>query len=231
MGDLISTRLKKNEAKKVRRPWEPGRSGRPPKQRPPEVIVEPVSKVEAFKEELIDERYKYDPRTATRRRGKLPPKQKESPGPERPVDGSMSKKYLQAWDKLSSTDQMLSICKADPWLFAINAIETFDEQEKKWSKFPQFDYLADVFTKIETDGDKYWLKSQRMLITISFCVFFLHSFLYGSGFNGFMTSKVEGAIDNIKAGWNSLFGKVRAMYDRLPDVLVEDALKPHPTSI
>ena len=62
------------------------------------------------------------------------------------------------------------------------------------------------------------------MITISFCTFYVWAFLFEDGFNGFMTSKVQDAVDNIAAGWNSLFGKMRAIFDRLPDELVETKL-------
>jgi hypothetical protein len=121
-------------------------------------------------------------------------------------------------------ERQLSACAGDPWFFATSSIITFDESTSQWLEFPKYEYLKMVFEKIETPGDKYWLKSQRMLITISFCAYYLWAFLFEEGFNGFMTSKVQDAVDNIKAGWNSLFGKIRMMFDKLPDFMVEAQL-------
>ena len=134
--------------------------------------------------------------------------------------------FVDGWNKLTGMERELARIELDPYYFCTKYIVTFDEEdtENPWKKYPEFEYLKMVVGKIMTPGDKYWLKSQRMLITITFCAMYLHQFLFAKGFNGFMCSK-SGAVDGgSKSGWNSLFGKIRMMYDKLPGFIKEYAI-------
>ncbi len=145
---------------------------------------------------------------------------------------------------MSGVERELAQCEYDPFYFVRKYIVTFDEAdvEMPWKSFPDYteipdgtpDWLKERWTmwsylqaytdKIITPGDKYWLKSQRMLVTILFCAMFVYWLLFENGFNGFVTSK-PGAVDaGSKGGWNSLFGKMRSMFDRLPGWLIESQM-------
>ena len=65
-----------------------------------------------------------------------------------------------------------------------------------------------------------------MLITISFCVEHVWELLFTDGSNILWIGKSERAVDNGGAfsDWNSAFGKMRVMYDKLPGFLKEMAL-------
>ncbi len=104
---------------------------------------------------------------------------------------------------------------------------TFDETDKSSKLYPDYPYLKKrVIPEILKPGNAYWPKSQRMIVTISFCVVDLWLWLFGSGENIYWTSKNERSVDNggENSDWNSIAGKMRYMYDRLPSWLTTMAL-------
>lgn len=132
---------------------------------------------------------------------------------------------LESFDSLDNKEKAYSLCQGDPFYFATRFIYTFDEVDSLWKKYPEWEYLQDTLDHIQHGNNTYWLKSQRMLITISFCVELLWEFLFDS-INCLWIGKNERAVDNGGAfsDWNSAFGKMRMMYDKLPGWLKEIAL-------
>ena len=118
--------------------------------------------------------------------------------------------FQSSYDTLDAKERAYALCKADPYYFATRFCYTFDERDGAWKLYPDFDYLNDTLNKIQVPGNRYWLKSQRMLITISFCVEHLWEFLFDT-INGVWIGKNERAIDNggASSDWNSAFGKMR----------------------
>ena len=137
-------------------------------------------------------------------------------------------KFLNSFNSLDDKEKAFSLCQADPFYFGSRFVQTFDERDGSWKKYPDWDYLNDTINHIRVGGNTYWLKSQRMLITISFCVELLWEFLFDS-VNAIWIGKNERAVDNGGAysDWNSAFGKKRMMYDKLPPWLIEMALGRH----
>ncbi len=137
------------------------------------------------------------------------------------------KDFKEDWNELSGNHQEFAKCGIDPHYFITKYVRTFDENDGESKLYPDFDYLREkVIPEILKEGNAYWPKSQRMLITISFCAVDLWLWLFREGENIYWTSKNERAVDNggENANWNSVSGKIRFMYDRLPGWLKEMAL-------
>jgi len=141
------------------------------------------------------------------------------------------KELSEDWDTLTGNQQEWVRCATDPHYFITHYVYTFDEvdgAEKLYPDFPpKYPYLRErVIPRILKNGNAYWPKSQRMLITISFCAVDLWLWLFQPGEIIYWTSKNERAVDNggENSNWNSVAGKIRFMYDRLPDWLKEQCL-------
>lgn len=129
---------------------------------------------------------------------------------------------------MGQTERRLTLARIDSFYFAKTFVMTFDENDGNWKKYPDWQYLDRVHQMINQPppNNRYWRKSQRMLITISFCAAYLWDFLYSDGSNQLWIGKNERSVDNggANSDWNSAFGKIRMMYDKLPGEVKEDAL-------
>jgi len=137
------------------------------------------------------------------------------------------KLILPHWDTHNPLQQEFARCAASPKYFGTHYVYTFDETDKSSKLYPDYPYLTNkVIPEILRDGNAYWPKSQRMVITISFCMVDLWLWLFAEGENIYWTSKNERAVDNggENSNWNSVAGKIRYMYDRLPTWLKAMAL-------
>ena len=142
---------------------------------------------------------------------------------------NLAHEFQQVYDANDERGKSIMMSRADPFYFAWNHCVTFDERPGRgWKPYPKWDYLSDVIHDIRHGGNLYWLKSQRMLITITFSVELLWEWLYEE-MNAIWIGKNERAADDGGANstWNSALGKIRMMYDSLPPWLVEDALGRH----
>jgi len=135
------------------------------------------------------------------------------------------KEKSKDWDDLSAAQQEYVRCATDAHYFITNYVYTFDEVDNSTDKlYPDYPYLRDkVIPRILQHGNVYWPKSQRMLITITFCAVDLWLWLFQPGEIIYWTSKNDRATDNggENSNWNSVSGKIRFMYDRLPGWLKE----------
>jgi len=137
------------------------------------------------------------------------------------------KHLKENWDTHNPLQQEYARCAASPQYFATRYVYTFDETDKSSKLYPEYPYLMEkVIPEILQEGNAYWPKSQRMVITISFCMVDLWLWLFSDGENIYWTSKNERAVDNggENSDWNSVAGKMRYMYDRLPTWLKAMAL-------
>lgn len=130
------------------------------------------------------------------------------------------------FQNLEAEEQQYILCKQHPLHFANEYIMTYDEVDANHKLYPDFPYLETVMDKFIVRENRYWLKSQRMLITISFCMLYLWDWLFNNGVNSLWIGKHQGAVDDGGAGstWNSAMGKMRFMYDNLPGWLKEVVL-------
>ncbi len=132
-----------------------------------------------------------------------------------------------AWKKLTPREQEFASCAAHPFYFGTRYVKTFDETDGQSKLYPAYPYLKDkVIPQILKPGNAFWPKSQRMIITISFCMVDLWLWLFQEGENIYWTSKNDRSTDNggENSDWNSIAGKIRYMFDRLPGWIREMAL-------
>ncbi len=131
------------------------------------------------------------------------------------------------WENLTPLEQEFAWCAGSPFYFGTCYVYTFDETDGKSKLYPSYPYLRDrVIPEILTPGNAFWPKSQRMIITISFCMVDLWLWLFHEGENIYWTSKNDRSTDNggENSDWNSIAGKIRYMFDRLPGWIREMAL-------
>jgi len=137
------------------------------------------------------------------------------------------KELSEDWNTLDGNQQDWVRCATDAHYFITRYVYTFDEVDGSEKLYPDYPYLRErVIPRILKKGNAYWPKSQRMLITISFCAVDLWLWLFQPGEIIYWTSKNERAVDNggENSNWNSVAGKIRFMYERLPDWLKEQCL-------
>lgn len=118
----------------------------------------------------------------------------------------------------------LESATSDPAEFAVRFIWTFNEEAATWQPWPDYPFLREtVFPLIHAPGNRLWEKSQRMMITLSFCAYFLWAWLCTDGFVAKMISWVQQRVDDggENATWESLFGKMQKMYLRIEPWAVE----------
>lgn len=131
------------------------------------------------------------------------------------------------WDKLTPIEKEFAWCVAHPFYFGTRYVKTFDETDGETKLYPAYPYLKNkVIPEILKPGNAFWPKSQRMIITISFCMVDLWLWLFQEGENIYWTSKNDRSTDNggENSDWNSIAGKIRFMFDRLPGWLRKMAL-------
>lgn len=129
-----------------------------------------------------------------------------------------AEKKKETRKKAEENKNVLERIKVDSFFFAKNFIYTKNEETLAVERFPDYPYLEDVvFSEMLSSGLKLWEKTQRMLITISFCAFYFHQWLTADLFLGWMTSRKENKVDDGggRSTWESLFGKMRFMYDEI----------------
>lgn len=115
-----------------------------------------------------------------------------------------------------NVDEALAQIKKNPFFFASNYIVTYNEANKRNERYPDYPYLGEkVFRNIHAPGNRLWEKSQRMLITISFCVYYFWAWMAEDGFAGWFTSRKQDNVDDggSASTWKSLMGKIRFYYN------------------
>lgn len=123
--------------------------------------------------------------------------------------------------KIKDRDLLLKTTGKDSYLFATTFLYTKNEHTAQIERFPDFDYLRDVvFPTMNSEGNFLWEKSRRMMISISFCAQFFFQWLCDDLFLGAMTSRGQSKVDDGGGAstWDSLFGKMRFMYDKLAEM-------------
>ena len=90
--------------------------------------------------------------------------------------------------------------------------------------FPKYAYLWELVLLWIKNEDIHAVKTRQMVITTLLCGLFLHGLLFEDSFSGIMLSRKDRLVDDggENSTWDSLLGKIRFMYNHLPEHLKQD---------
>lgn len=108
-------------------------------------------------------------------------------------------------------------CADDPYYFITTYCRTLDA-DGKVDHIPDWPFVREMIAELCKGDDIHIEKSRQMMATWIVCAFFLWSVMFDRGFAGIMTSRKEKLVDDggERSTHESLLGRVRYMYDRLP---------------
>jgi hypothetical protein len=115
-------------------------------------------------------------------------------------------------------------CKKSLPYFALRYVWTLDTDDPNGisvRKFPAYPYLRDFFTAVQIPKNTHSEKSRQMLMTWAWMTVFLWDVLFHKHWPNLVLSKRSTDVDDGGANStpNSNLGKVRFMYERLPEHL------------
>tara|TARA_Y100000310_G_C20678963_1_gene814744 strand:+ start:299 stop:1666 length:1368 start_codon:yes stop_codon:yes gene_type:complete len=113
----------------------------------------------------------------------------------------------------------LGKCLDSPYYFAITFCETLNVEAGSIEKFPDYPYLQDFFENNIIPHNEHLEKSRQMLISWAFMALFLWDITFLDNIGDFITSRKEFLVDDggSTSTPNSLMGRIRFMYERLPE--------------
>lgn len=112
-------------------------------------------------------------------------------------------------------------CEKDPFYFATNYLWTLDVERNEVRLFPRYQYLKDFFDENREPANSLYEKSRQMMISWAFMALYLWDITFKENVANFVTSRKENLVDDggSASSPNSLLGRVRFMWERLPDFL------------
>lgn len=112
-------------------------------------------------------------------------------------------------------------CELSPYYFATRYCQTLDIETNEIKLFPEYPYLKQFFEENKDPHNEHIEKSRQMLISWAFMVLFLYDITFKKNVADFVTSRKEFLVDDggSLSTANSLLGRIRFMWERLPDFL------------
>jgi hypothetical protein len=124
-------------------------------------------------------------------------------------------------------------CTFDPVYFITNYCYTLDPHGKdKVVLVPKWDYIVYLIENIHKNQNNLIEKSRQMMVSWISQAYNVWGLLFGEGYTALNLSRKEDLVDNNQP--DSLFGKMRFIWDKLPKRMVERQLgryKPAKTAI
>jgi len=111
-------------------------------------------------------------------------------------------------------------CRIDPVFFITRYCFSIDNEDKKIKLIPNYDYVVDLIKEIHAEKDNLIEKSRRMLVSWISQAYNVWGLLFENGYLALNLSRNESLVDDRTA--DSLFGKMRFVFDRLPDWMVKE---------
>jgi len=122
---------------------------------------------------------------------------------------------------MTKLDRELILCKYRPIYFITNYCYTLDpKSEIKIKKIPKWDYIIKLIENIHNNQNNLIEKSRQMLVSWVSQAYNVWGLCFGSGYAALNLSRKEDFVDD--GTHNSLFGKIRFIFDRLPRWMIED---------
>lgn len=105
--------------------------------------------------------------------------------------------------------------------FAVKHCKTMDVETNEIKLFPDFPYLKEFFIQNLIPKNEHIEKSRQMMISWAFMALFLHDISFKDNVADFITSRKEDLVDDggVNSTVNSLFGRIRFIWESLPDYL------------
>ncbi len=112
-------------------------------------------------------------------------------------------------------------CELSPYYFATRYCKTLDIETNEVRLFPEYPYLKEFFDENKDPHNEHIDKSRQMLISWAFMILFLWDLTFKDNIANFITSRKEFLVDDggSLSTANSLMGRIRFIWERLPDFL------------
>ncbi|HDR68005.1 MAG TPA: hypothetical protein ENN61_03020 [Bacteroidaceae bacterium] len=112
-------------------------------------------------------------------------------------------------------------CAISPSYFATKYCQTLNVETNAIEQFPAYDYLVNFLEENAVPHNEHIEKSRQMMISWAFMVLFLWDLTFKGNIADFITSRKETLVDDggSLSTPNSLLGRIRFMWDRLPAFL------------
>jgi len=112
-------------------------------------------------------------------------------------------------------------CSQSPSHFAVSHVKTIDIEKNEIRPFPNYPYLMGFLEENRIPRNEHVEKSRQMLVSWAFMALFLWDIQFKENVADFVTSRKEWLVDDggSMSTPNSLLGRVRFMWDHLPDFL------------
>ena len=112
-------------------------------------------------------------------------------------------------------------CELSPFYFATRYCQTIDIETNEIKLFPEYPYLKKFFEENKIPHNEHIDKSRQMLISWAFMILFLWDLTFKDNIANFITSRKEFLVDDggSLSTANSLMGRIRFIWERLPDFL------------
>jgi len=110
-------------------------------------------------------------------------------------------------------------CEYDPVYFITKYCYTIDNEDSQIKLIPKYNYIIDLINDIHKPQDNLIEKSRRMTVSWITQAYNIWGLLFGKGYLALNVSRKENLVDDSTV--NSLFGKMRFIYDHLPGWMIE----------
>lgn len=110
----------------------------------------------------------------------------------------------------------------DPFFFITNFCYTLDPKDavNKIKLIPDWQYIENLIDDIHKNQNNLIEKTRQMLISWVSQAYNTWGLLFGEGYSALNLSRKEDLVDD--RTHNSLFGKIRFIYDRLPEWMIKE---------
>jgi len=115
----------------------------------------------------------------------------------------------------------VAACLESPAYFATKYCYTIDVETNEVKLFPEYPYLVDFLEENKDPHNEHLEKSRQMIVSWAFMALFLWDITFVDNIADFITSRKEFLVDDggSHSTPNSLMGRIRFMWERLPDFL------------
>ncbi len=108
--------------------------------------------------------------------------------------------------------------KSGLWYFMTLFVKTLDSSKGVKRKFPEYGYLKDLLSEVDSGQNLLVEKTRQMTVSWSICAYLVYCLLFRDNFQALILSRKEELVDK-KGDIRSLFEKMRFIITHLPEWL------------